>query len=697
VEQITKQDALDYCLDNPDGLSVDELVGRFPEYGAELRPLVGFSALLRGAAPPLPSEARRAAMKARLLQGLPPPRVAPAPPRLSPWRLFAQQLAGQWMRRPVWAAGVVALVLLLALGGRAAAAALPDSPLYGAKLGVENVLLAFSPSGADHAQGHLDSANRRLGDMDSMRVAGRFAEAGPAIANYDSHLGGAVQDWRRLSGAPQLHVTEALYVSSVAAKHTFASIDGAVAGLPPAAQAEAQATIRQVDSLNAETTRALVAAGVDPQALLLDDNPNLVRTLQEAHLDPASLQQALAPAATATAVQQAVLSATPAAPAAPAPAVAVGAPSPSTMPPGATATPPPAVAQGGRAATATAVPGAGITARPVPSLPPAPAGGGAPPSATGAPPFGPPPTVTYASAPPASATRAAATATRPPPTLTSSPASPTSVAPPALATAARHTPEPGPPSHTPGPVEPSHTPRPVEPSHTPGPPTFVALPSHTPGPPTAAPATAVIPPSQTPVRPTEVPPSDTPVPPTREPRPSQTPGPPPSHTPRPAPSDTPIPPPTDTPVPPPSSTPVPPTDTPVPPTATDTAVPPTWTPLPTETPDPDICNLEVEQVRLSCSAPECGDWTATVANAASGPVRANWTASLQIRGQTGPFHTVVTTHGVAIFPAGGGEVADQICYSFPPDTARMKVIFTLSGASDGCRVQGSSNAIAPCQ
>src|SRR6476659_5565813 len=184
------------------------------------------------------------------------------------------------MRRPIWAAAVVALVLLLALGGRATAAALPDSPLYGTKLGLENVLLAFSPPGADHAQGHLDSANRRLGDMDSMRVAGRFAQAAPAISNYDSHLGGAVQDWRRLSGAPQLHVTEALYVSSVAAKHTFASIDGAVDTLPPDAQAEAQAAIRQADNLNAETTRDLVAAGVDPHSLLVSDNPQVARTLE---------------------------------------------------------------------------------------------------------------------------------------------------------------------------------------------------------------------------------------------------------------------------------------------------------------------------------------------------------------------------------------------------------------------------------
>ena len=100
---------------------------------------------------------------------------------------------------------------------------------------------------------------------------------------------------------------------------------------------------------------------------------------------------------------------------------------------------------------------------------------------------------------------------------------------------------------------------------------------------------------------------------------------------------------------------------------------------------------------LTCSAPACGEWTALVGNAAPGPVRASWSAALQIKQRTGPFHTVATTHGIAIFPPGGGEVADQICYSYPPDTTRIKVIFTLSSTADGCRVQGSSNAIAPCQ
>src|SRR6476646_1697318 len=67
MDEMTIQDALDYCLENPEGLSAEELLSRFPEYREELASLLGFAAGLGSLEPPAVPVARRAAMKARLM------------------------------------------------------------------------------------------------------------------------------------------------------------------------------------------------------------------------------------------------------------------------------------------------------------------------------------------------------------------------------------------------------------------------------------------------------------------------------------------------------------------------------------------------------------------------------------------------------------------------------------------------------
>ncbi|HET6262612.1 MAG TPA: hypothetical protein VFG99_10310, partial [Chloroflexia bacterium] len=67
MERAGIQDALEYCLANPDNLGAEELLGRFPEYREELGPLLVLSRSIEVAPPAVPVE-RRAAMKRRLMQ-----------------------------------------------------------------------------------------------------------------------------------------------------------------------------------------------------------------------------------------------------------------------------------------------------------------------------------------------------------------------------------------------------------------------------------------------------------------------------------------------------------------------------------------------------------------------------------------------------------------------------------------------------
>jgi tetratricopeptide (TPR) repeat protein len=79
VEHVSKQEALDYCLANPDNLSAAQLLARFPAYREELEPLLVLGELLCQAPVPVVPPDRRAAMRRRLLAAA--DRARTAPPR----------------------------------------------------------------------------------------------------------------------------------------------------------------------------------------------------------------------------------------------------------------------------------------------------------------------------------------------------------------------------------------------------------------------------------------------------------------------------------------------------------------------------------------------------------------------------------------------------------------------------------------
>jgi predicted ATPase len=80
VEHVSKQEALDYCLANPDRLSAAELLARFPAYREDLEPLLVLGDLLRQAPVPAVPPDRRAAMRRRLIAAAERARTAPPRP-----------------------------------------------------------------------------------------------------------------------------------------------------------------------------------------------------------------------------------------------------------------------------------------------------------------------------------------------------------------------------------------------------------------------------------------------------------------------------------------------------------------------------------------------------------------------------------------------------------------------------------------
>ena len=185
---ISVQEALDYCLTNPDGLGAEELLAKFPEYREELQPLLALSATLVQVAgeepPPVPAE-RRAAMKARLHTAatqIPQSAIRNPQPAI-------ERKAWWWtiLRRPALAAGAMATIAVIFLWW-ASAGALPDSPFYGIKIASENFMLNLAGDEARKARAHLDLADARLNDIRVMQGKDRLGAAGPAIDNYDYHI-----------------------------------------------------------------------------------------------------------------------------------------------------------------------------------------------------------------------------------------------------------------------------------------------------------------------------------------------------------------------------------------------------------------------------------------------------------------------------------------------------------------------------
>ena len=272
MARVTIQDALDYCLVNPDGLSVEELLAKFPEYRAELQPLLALSANIATLEPPPVPADRRAAMKQRLMgvASAAAPTVAVIPqrnvaPAARPWW---ESLAAL-VRRPALA-GALGAVAVVALLWWSAAGSLPDSPLYGLKLTGEDVLRNFTGGTSGRIDSYLGSAGARLNDIKEMQRREKLAEAGPAIDNYRASIANSATLWQQTSGEERTNLAKKLYVSSA---QGFLGLEAIAPDLPNIAasvRANINETLSALEDLRADTGGTLIAADVDVVALLLE-------------------------------------------------------------------------------------------------------------------------------------------------------------------------------------------------------------------------------------------------------------------------------------------------------------------------------------------------------------------------------------------------------------------------------------------
>jgi len=178
--------ALNECLSqlNTGELGLEEVLARYPEHEAELRPLLRTAMLVRQVPQAVPSPQAKAAGRQRLLAAVARKRREKVQARPGLLRRLGQSAAilvqplVQPQRQPLRLAQAIAVLLvivsLISAGTVAVAAgSLPDSPLYPIKLTTERVQLALTTTPAGKARLHITYSERRLQEARTLWEAGK--------------------------------------------------------------------------------------------------------------------------------------------------------------------------------------------------------------------------------------------------------------------------------------------------------------------------------------------------------------------------------------------------------------------------------------------------------------------------------------------------------------------------------------------
>ncbi len=178
--------ALDECLSqlNTGEVGLEEVLARYPEYEAELRPLLRMAMLVRQVPQVLPSAEAKAAGRRRLLAAVAKKRREKALVRPGLLRRLGQGAATlvqplvQPQRQPLrLAQAIAALFVVVSLIGAGtvgvAAGSLPDSPLYPIKRATERVQLALTTTPASKARLHMSYLERRVDEAEALAEAGK--------------------------------------------------------------------------------------------------------------------------------------------------------------------------------------------------------------------------------------------------------------------------------------------------------------------------------------------------------------------------------------------------------------------------------------------------------------------------------------------------------------------------------------------
>lgn len=194
-------DILQLCLEEMESgrATAVECLHRYPDVAEELAPLLLAADRLRGAPRVRPSVAFSTSARARMLNLM---ATSPAPAKVGHgWTalLFPRLWQGNGLAPRLARLGVAAAVLLAGVGGGglAASAAPPDSPLYPAKLAIEDLRVMVAQSEQERTEVRLAIVDRRATELVEMAARGATDDLSRVVERYETAVQAAVAEATR--------------------------------------------------------------------------------------------------------------------------------------------------------------------------------------------------------------------------------------------------------------------------------------------------------------------------------------------------------------------------------------------------------------------------------------------------------------------------------------------------------------------
>jgi hypothetical protein len=198
VEKIV-QSCLDMIQDGQG--TIDTILAKYPELEGELRPRLESAIWLssrRGAFDPRPgfvraSRSRLVAQIQEEMKAAPPPAVPLSEGTF--WRYWQNLFRSKRLVFQLAVVLVLVVSFIIASSGVALASqsALPGEPFYSVKIALENAQIAISPSNSKDAQLRIAFAQRRLVEIQSLILEGRYEFVPQTVANFELQVDQAVK------------------------------------------------------------------------------------------------------------------------------------------------------------------------------------------------------------------------------------------------------------------------------------------------------------------------------------------------------------------------------------------------------------------------------------------------------------------------------------------------------------------------
>jgi hypothetical protein len=177
------------------GESAAECVERHGREAASLEPMLVVAERLRSAPAVSPSPAFRSAARTRMLNLIRAADVAP-PPRarsLADWPRRLWQTAGISLAARAVATALIVAILVIGGGFSLVALAAPDSPLYPAKLAMEDARASLAAGDAERAGLYLEMVERRTSELEKLVDGGEPAALEQVVNGLEQATQAAVE------------------------------------------------------------------------------------------------------------------------------------------------------------------------------------------------------------------------------------------------------------------------------------------------------------------------------------------------------------------------------------------------------------------------------------------------------------------------------------------------------------------------